>query len=439
MKTTILAIAALFITAAASAQIPNDVQDFTTHGIHVILRSTKANQVIGVIAGFEGGLAYGETANASVAGGTAGLISMSGSDKYPKTAYRDSLARLSTSIAGNGNIYHMVFTLRTIRPNFNSAWSIFSDVLLHPHYDTLEAQKLQEQSMKAIEAREYDPESYSAFLADSIWKGNSPLNRVPTMAEVQNMTIGDLQNYRNAQFQRSRLVVVVVGDVSKQEIESKLASLEALPQGNFSWPQIPVITPQTDQYDFVPKPHDFPTTYVNMRSASAAVRDPTWWSERILLEILDKRLFDEVRTKRNLSYSPEAYPNGNYTNFDISIALQSIYPDSAAQVVFNVLRNLQNETVSPVDLRHAKEGRITTYYYIAQENLRQAQLLYTDQVEARDWRLFFRIVPETEKVTAAQVRDAANRYFHHLTFVLMGPEANADVGTPAHKDVYHFE
>ncbi len=434
MKTiTLIVFSSLFAVCNASAQAPNDVQDFTSHGVHVILRSTNANQVIGSILGFEGGLAYGETDNATIANGTAALIAASGSDKFPKSAYRDSLARLSTTIAGSGNIYHITFTLRTIRPSFNSAWNIFADLLTHPHYDSLETDKLREQALKAIEGRESDPESYSAFLADSIWKGTSRLNRVSTEDEVNKLTISDLMQYRNSQFQRSRMVLVVVGDVSRKELESKLAALDALPQGSFAWPKIERIIPVTDQFKFVPKPADFPTTYVNMRASSASVEDQGWWAERIMLEILDRRLFDEVRTKRNLSYSPEAYATGNYTNFYTAVSLQSVLPDSASHVVFDELRKLQNTEVSPTDLRHAKEGRITTFYYVAQENLRQAQILFTDQVEAGDWRLFFKIVPETENVTAPQVQKAAKKYLHGLTFVLMGPDGKST------RDVYHFE
>jgi predicted Zn-dependent peptidase len=434
MKTlTLIVFSSLLAFANVSAQAPNDVQDFTSHGIHVILRTTNANQVIGAVLGFQGGFAYNETDNTSLAGGTAMLISQSGSDKYPKSAYRDSLAVLSTTIAGSGNLYQMSFTLRTIRPSFNSAWNIFADLLTHPHFDTLEAEKIREQAIKGIEGRDADPESYSAFLADSIWKGNSRLNKVSTVDEVTNMTIGDLQAYRNSQFQRSRMVLVIVGDVSRKEVEAKLAALESLPQGSFSWPKVEKINPVHDAFKFIPKPADFPTTYVNMRASSTTMNEPGWWAERVMIEILQARLFDEVRTKRNLSYSPGAYPNGTYSNFDIAVSLQSVLPDSATHVVFDELRKLQNNQVSETDLRHAKEGRITTFYYVAQENLRQAQILFTDQVEAGDWRIFFKIVPETEKVTAAQVQEAAKQYFHGLSFVLMGPEGIS------HRDVYHFE
>ena len=436
-KILLFSIAAFLASASVSsialAQVPNNVQDFTSHGIHVILRTTNANEVVSAVLGFEGGLAYGETSNASVAGATAALITRSGSEHYPKAAYRDSLARLSTLISGSGNLYHMTFTLRTIRPNFNTAWKIFSDVLLHPRYDTLEAAKWRAEAIQRIAGRPTDPGSYSAFLADSIWRGTSPLNRVSTISEVRNMTIADMMQYRDAQFERSRIVLTLVGNVTKAELESKLASLAALPMGHFSWPSIPHIVPVTDQYKFVPKPPSFPTMYINMRAPSADIASNDWWAERVMLQILDSRLFDEVRTKRNLSYSPEAYANGSYDNFYSAVVLQSILPDSATRVVFDVLRHLQNSTVSSRDLRHAIEGRITTYYYIVQSNLSQAQSLYADQVEGGNWRLFFQIVPKTEAVTAMQVRKMANKYLHHFTFVLLGPKGKA------RRDVYHFE
>ncbi len=437
MKKILLTLCALLaattLATTLKAQTPNDVQDFKSHGIHVILRSTNANQVVGAVLGIQGGLAYGETDNSAIASLTSAVLTASGSDKFPKEAYRDSLALLSTSIAGTGDFYHMTLTLQTIRPNFKSAWNIFSDLILHPHFDTLEASKVAEQAMKAIESRQSDPESYSVFLADSLWKGTSKLNRAETAQEVEALSVNDFKAYRDHQFERSRMILVVVGNVTRAEIEVGLASLEALPQGNFAWPKVEHITPVTGGFYFVPKPADFPTTYIEMRAPSASITDKEWWAMRVLNEILDKRFFEEVRTKRNLAYSPEIYANGSYSNFSIRAALQSILADSAAHVVFDEFHKVQTELVPKKELENAKEGRITTYFYATQKNLRQAQALYVDQVEAGDWRIFFQIVSNTEKVTAEEVRDAARKYLHKLSFVLMGPEGKS---TPS---VYKFE
>src|ERR1051325_4161546 len=118
-----------------------------------------------------------------------------------------------------------------------------------------------------------------------------------------------------------------------------------------------------------------------MRSRAANINDKDWWAQRVLYELMDKRLFDEVRTKRNLAYTPYIYAAGSYSNFSTRMGYQSILPDSAAHVVFNELRKVQDQLISKDDLAHTKEGRITTYYYSTQQNLRQAQALYTDQVE----------------------------------------------------------
>ena len=434
-KELLIALAAL-ITAGcffqtAWAQAPNDVQDFQSHGIHVILRSAKANQVVSAVLGFEGGLAYGETDNAAVANITALVISQSGSDKFPIEAYRDSLARLSTSISGSGDIYHMVFTIQTIRPNFNTAWEIFSDLLVHPHYDTTEIAKITEQTITGIESRQSNPGGYTSFLADSIWTGASKLNRIPTTDEVEHLTSSDYMNYRNQQFQRSRAVLVVVGNVDRAELERKLATLGELPQGTFAWPKVEKVVPQTGQFTFIPR--ELPTTYIEMRTNSASISNPDWWAERVLVDIMGKRLFDEVRTKRNLAYSPGLFPGGSYDNYTTHISVQSVLPDSATRVIFNEIQKVQNTLPPSDELKNAKEGRITTYYYSTETNLSQANALYNDQVEGGDWRLFFQLVPRTEQVTAEQIRDIARKYYHNFDFVLMGPEGKST------KEVYHYQ
>lgn len=410
-------------TALVKAQVPNDIQDFTSHGIHVILRSTNANKVIAAALGIQGGLAYGETNNAVLAGGTAGLIGESGSDKYPKDTYRDTLAKLSTSIGGSGGLYNMGFSLRTIRPSFNAAWDIFADLLTHPHYDTVEAEKLREQTIQSIQSREAEPESYTSYLIDSLWRGSSVLNRVATIPEVEALTLDDIRNYRDRMFQRARMTLVVVGDVSRQELEQKLAALDAIPMGTKLTTKVPSITPVTGQYLFIPR--DLPTTYVEMRLPSANLGQQDWWAERVLLQILDKRLFDQVRTKRNLSYAPSAWATGNFQNFYGAMSYQSVLPDSAAHVFYSVIRELQTTPVSKTELENAKRARITTYYYATQSNESQAGALLTDQQEFGDWKLFFQIVPMTQKVTAEQVRDVAKKYFHNITFVVMGPEGKS--------------
>ena len=69
---SIAAVAALTVLGTSRAAVAqSDIQDFKSHGIHVILRSSKANEVVSAVLGFEGGYAYQETQNPVVASGTA--------------------------------------------------------------------------------------------------------------------------------------------------------------------------------------------------------------------------------------------------------------------------------------------------------------------------------------------------------------------------------
>jgi len=428
--TYLLSAAVLSVTALLSipqnsmAQVPKDITEFESHGIKVILRNTSVNDVVAAYLGFEGGLAYGETSNPTLAPLTANVLAQSGSKNYPKEKYQTELAKLSTSISGSGTLYNTAFSLRTIAPNFNKAWDIFSDLILNPAFDETEFKTSSKQLINSIKARASNPEGYTEFVLDSLWKGNSPLNRAPQVSDVEALSTGNLADYINKLKERSRMVLVVVGKVSRQDLESKLARFEALKQGTFKMAPMNKFAAMTSSQAHLMN-RKLPTTYIAARFPAPELGTKDWWAARVLTQILNKRLFDEVRTKRNLSYAPGSYATGTHNNFFGEISLQSILPDSAISVVLRELQKLQTQLVPTQELEDAKAGRITTYFFILQTNLDQARNLYTNLIESGDWRNLFRVTEETNKVTATDVKRVANQYMHNLLFVTMGPEGAA--------------
>jgi zinc protease len=439
MKKIALAFVGLVLLASsASAQVPSDITDFTSHGIHVILRNSNANEVVGIYLGVEGGLAYGETQNPAVAGLTTGVLTESGSDKYPKEVFRDTLAKLSTSIGGGGSIYSMNFTLRTVVPNLPAAWDIFKDLLTHPHYDMTEFQRQSQLAMNGIKGRTANPEGYTNFVNDSLWFGNSPLNKHSEVSDVKDLTPDKLGDYYHSIMQRSRMTLVIVGKVSRAEVDQMLAGLEEIPEGAFKYPPVDHVTPPSQSSAYLMS-RQLPTTYFLARFSAPNIGTKDWWAERVLFQALDKRLFDEVRTKRNLSYAPGSYVTGTRGNMYGMLTLQSVLPDSAAAVVIAEIRKLQTTLLPKQELEDAKQSRITTFFYVMQKNLDQARNLYNNQMESGDWRSLFKITSETPKVTAADVKAVANKYMHHFLFTLLGPDKATATTQPATKSKYLFD
>jgi zinc protease len=437
-KLVVACSAVILYASAVSAQVPSDISDFTSHGIHVILRDSKANEVVGMYLGVEGGLAYGETQNPAIAGLTTGVLTESGSDKYPKEVFRDTLAKLSTTIGGGGGIYNMNFTLLTIVPNLPAAWDIFRDLLTHPHYDITEFQRQSQLAMNGIKSRSANPEGYANFVNDSLWFGNSPLNKHSEVSDVQGLTTDKLGDYYRSMMQRSRMTLVIVGNVSRAEVEKMLAGFEEIPLGSFKYPSVDHVTPPSQSSAYLMS-RQLPTTYFLARFSAPNIGTKDWWAERVLFQVLDKRLFDEVRTKRNLSYAPGSYVTGTRGNMYGILTLQSVLPDSAGAVVMNEVRKLQTTLVPKQELEDAEQARITTFFYVMQKNLDQARNLYNNQLESGDWRNLFKITSETPKVTAADVKAVANKYMHHFLFTLLGPDKATATTQPATKSKYVFD
>jgi len=261
--------------------------------------------------------------------------------------------------------------------------------------------------------------------------GNSILNRASQVEDVQSLTTDKLSQYYSQQLQRARMTLVVVGKVTRAELEKKLAALDAIPEGT-KLPTVPHVDPP-QQTSATLMSRELPTTYMLAKFSAPTIGSSDWWAERVLFQVLDKRLFDEVRTKRNLSYAPGCYVGGTRGNMQGVVTLQSVLPDSAASVVMNEIRKLQTTPVSQTELENAKAARITTFFYVMQTNLDQARNLYTNQMESGDWRTLFKITTETPKVTAKQVQEIAEKYMHHFQFTLLGPEGKAT------KSKYNFD
>ena len=271
----------LLFAGSSFAQKMPKVDDFMVNGIRVILRQSP-NQIIAVGAIFRGGYAYGETDNPYIASGMANLTTSSGSQKYPKDKYRALKSRLVTTITGDGDFYDTHYWLRCVKPNFDQSWDMFTDVILHPLYDEVEFRNQEESAINDINNRSSSPDRYAFFLGDSAWRsGNPRFGRITEAPDVQNTTIADMQNFHDKILQRKRMYIVVVGNISKEEITKKLKAFASLPEGN-------TVTytgntfPPPDHPEFIyDKRPDIPTTYIYGFAASPDRKDPDFWPSRL--------------------------------------------------------------------------------------------------------------------------------------------------------------
>ena len=133
----------------------------------------------------------------------------------------------------------------------------------------------------------------------------------------------------------------------------------------------------------------------------------------------------EVRTKRNLSYAPDAALNTLAAN-NASIYVTSTKPNEAVAVMLDQMRDLRENEVSPDAIRKYGGYFLTTYYLGEETDAGQAGELARYELIGGGWRNAFQYLDRVRAVTPAQVKAVANKYFTNVRFAVVGNPADVD-------------
>ncbi len=400
---------------------------FDVDGVPVILRHNTANEVVFANVYLLGGTRQLTPATAGV---EALLLAASerGTRRFPGAASRTRMARLGSRIALEAGDDWSAIGLHAIRSTFDSAWAVFADRIVAPTLDPAEVALVRDQLVTGARDRGTVPDDAATELADSLLYLQHP-NAIPTTgtaASLTSITAAQLRQYHASQFVRSRLLVVVVGNVERAQIERLVRStLATLPRGSYRWtppPQV-AVTGRAVAFDSRPLPTNYLLGYV----AGPPATSPDYTALRVATAVLSGRLFTEVRSRRNLSYAVEspflerAYAVGG-------LYVTTVDPNAVLRIMRDELTALQNEEVDAAGLKRLEQQFITEYYLKNETNEDQANVLARAELYQGDYRAADRFQADLRRVTPADVERVAKQYLTNFRFAFVGDTTKVDRG-----------
>ncbi len=404
-------------TAPASADTLTE--QFEVAGVRVILRRVTANNVV--------------AANLYLLGGTRQLTpatqgielllleaSERGTAKYPKDALRRRMAQLGSAIGVGPGLDWTSIGLRSTVAGFDSTWAILADRLVAPRLDPAEVAQVRDVLVTAVRQRRDSPDDLLAHLADSIAFVGHPyaLDPVGTEASLGALTVDDLQRYRAEQLVTSRMLLVVVGNVSRTRVERLVrATLGRLPAGSYTWtlPDPPPALPTAH----VIAARRLPTNYLQgwFNGPRADTREYT--ALRLACAILSGRLFNEVRSRRNLSYSVNA-PFEERAFATGGLYVTTTQPDDVLLVMLEQLAALKDGRITDEGLERLVQQFIVNYFLDNETNADQANMLARAALYRGDYRAAAGFVDELRSITPTEIREAARKYMRDVRWAYVG-------------------
>jgi predicted Zn-dependent peptidase len=146
---------------------------------------------------------------------------------------------------------------------------------------------------------------------------------------------------------------------------------------------------------------------------------------RIAASILQSRVFVEVRVRRNLSYAPDAFLGSQGANTG-GIYVTAVDANQAVRVMLDEITRLQNQQVSPDELKATVQQFLTKYYLGQETNAAQAGELAQYELLGGGWRNSVDFIERLRGVAPADVQRVARTYMRNLRFVVLGDPRSID-------------
>jgi zinc protease len=392
---------------------------FDVSGVQVILRQSTANNVVAANLYLLGG-------TRQITQQTAGIepflleVSDRGTAKYPRAALRRKMSALGSEIVTEPSDDWTMFGIRTTTQVLDSTWAIFADRLMEPTLDTADVGLLRNQFLSGIRQRRDDPDALAEFLADSIAFNGHPYG-IPvtgTEATISAIDAAALKTYHNSQIVKSRMLLVVVGNVDRAHVENLVrGTLAKLPAGTYKW-TLPSRLPER-QSAIVIESRSLPTNYLVGYYSGPLANTDDYQALRIATSVLTGRLFAEIRTRENLTYDVHA-PFVDRAASAGGLYVSTVLPDTTLKLMRAAITELQEGLLDRDGLERLEQQFLTEYFLDNETNGAQADFLARSQLYRGDYHEADRFVDELKSVTPEAVRRVAQRYMKGIRFAYVG-------------------
>lgn len=413
--------------AQAARYDPTSTTDFNTaNGLKTIHRLVTGNDVVAVQIYFRGGTRNISEKNA----GIESLLfeaAQQGTKNFSKGEINRELARMGTVIDAASGYDFSVMAMRCVRQNFDRSWQLFADMALNPSFDEKEVSLIKDQIINGLRQQNDSPETSVAMLSNKLLYASHPYVNSPdgTVESVGSLTAADLKAHHAKLLQTSRMLVVVVGNVTLDTVKNRVeASFGKLPRGDYKPDAPPTFTKaSTIEFQVIERP--VATNYIRGAFAAPPLDSPDYAAFSIAVNILQQLFFQEVRVKRNLTYGADATLLSNGAN-SAYISVTTPKPNEALRVMFDQIDFMQRQVIREEGLKAIISGFLTNYYTKLEKNEAQAAKLAEYELLGGGWRRGLTWIDEVNKVTAEDVNRVSKKYLKNFHFAAIGEARNFD-------------
>jgi zinc protease len=398
------------------------ISDFEVNGLKVIVKRRPGAPTVSAGLFIRGGAR-------NLTPATAGIESLmlstasEASKKFPRAVMRKELAKMASTIGGGAGEDFSAISLVSTRPNFDRTWEIFTDAVMNPSFTPADFDLVRSRILTGLRNQSVSPDSALDVLQEKVVYANHPYANDPngTIETIGALKLADIRAHHQKVMTTSQLLLVVVGDVDPAVLEKRVAAtLGKLPKGEYQETPLPSLSFDKPSLDITNRAVE--TNYIKGVFAAPSLSNPDYYAMRVAITLLQSKVVNEVRNKRQLSYAPNAEMADDAAN----TANIYVTANDANQSVFLMLKEIetmQKEGVADDEFTGLPGYFLTTYFIRQETNASQVAELARYELIGGGWRNSLGFIDKMLAVKPEDVKKVANKYMKNIRFVVIGDPA----------------
>lgn len=398
----------------------NDVTSLNAAGMPIILRTTDS---YGEIVAFQIA-AYGGVMHSQKAGVLEMIAKViaNGTYSFSKEDIDQIFTESGAAFSIDASTDNFSLSLKCLRRFLPKLLPVVSEIIRRPLFDQKEIELANTQLINSLRGEQENPDSILSLLAHTAYfKGHPYYNRPAGYIEtIPQITRDDLTSTLFHVFNKQNVLFSIVGNITQdQAAEMVTTYFGTMVEGKRG--MLPSKTLERKANEVTFKKFESPTTYFMARFEAPSLDHKDYPALTLASQILDNKLFEEVRTKRALTYAVSTGLGMNHVNSGY-LYVSSTNLETAIKVMFDEVKKMQTELIDAKTLELQVRKYLSSWYMARETSSVQAKIFINYELNGMGWEESYNFINRLERVTVDDLRRVMKDYYKDYTFAVVGPK-----------------
>jgi len=406
--------------------LPKPQEFRLANGLKVLLVERHDLPLVQVRVVFRAGRLYEPADKAGLADLTANLLTK-GTASLSATEIAESIDFVGGSLAVSADTDMATVGLAVMKKDLPTGMELLGDVLTNPAFSADELERAREQAIARLQSSLDDADAVLGAAYDREVYGNHPYgrNQLGSEASLATLEREDVVAFHQARYRPDGAFAVIVGDVTRAEVEARFGQALANWKGKLAGLEVPKLPTPVKGKRVTLVDMDVNQSYVMWGNQSFNRNNPEYYATSLMLSILgggmNSRLFAEVRDRQGLAYGVWSSNRMELTSGTVMVGLQTKNASTkqALASIQHEMARMAKDGVTPKELADAKSSMLGYFPMQLESNADLAQMLTRIEFYGLGADYLSRFADRIGAVDREAIRRAAAKYLPSGDYALV--------------------